>query len=321
MSDPRPDLAEIRAKYQVADDELVTYRPRAYGAIDIPFTEGREMTRTEGELLDRLTRDRGLLGLSGFRDIAQDAFAEGTRRYPDNAVPASVPDERAREWQGNDGHRDAFRHAYWSARLAQEYGPEWARAFTTAHEGVPGNWADREAMDLYNNSVGIGIGASHRDASPQELAGLVQRAVQEGKLVVVDREGQLAWSDQVRIGQHGLSSDEVIGPQLRTPGAVSTESRAALGAPDTAPGQDGRGDTQLAAAPAEDPAAGSRALVDRLADSLRRDGGAGFAEALREAQGSEYGQRFEERASAALDALREQPAEQAQAQQQAAARG
>lgn len=319
MSDPRPDLAEIRTRYQVPDDEIVTYRPRAYGAVDIPFTEGREMTRTEGELLDRLTRDRGLLGLSGFRDIARDAFAEGTRRYPDNAVPGSVPEDRAREWQGNDGHRDAFRHAYWSARLAQEYGPEWARAFTTAHEGVPGNWADREAMDLYNNSVGIGIGAAHRDASPQELAGLVQRAVEQGKLVVVDRDGQLEWSDRVRVGQHGLSSDEVIGPQLRTPGAVSTESRAALGAPGIAPGQDaGGGDARLAAGPAE---GGSRELVDRLAERLRGDGGAGFAEALREAQGGEYGRDFEARTSAALDALRERPAEQEQAQPQAAARG
>lgn len=231
MTDPRPDLADIRTRYQVADDEVITYRPRAFGAFDIPFTDGREMTKTEGALLDRLTRDRGLLGLSGFRDIARDAFAEGERRYPDNPVPAGIPADRTREWQGNDGHRDAFRHAFWSARLAQEYGADWARAFTTAHEGLPGNVANREAMDLYNNSVGIRIGAANRNASPEELSRLIDAALTRGELTVMDAGGQLAWSDRVRVGQHGLSPDDVIDPRMRTPGAVSTENRVSAATP------------------------------------------------------------------------------------------
>ena len=157
MSDPRPNLDTLRSQYQVPDDEMIKYRPRVFGAIDVPFTESlaQGMTKTEGALLDRMTWDRGLAGLNTFHGIYVDAFKQGDTHFPDNAVPESVPAHRAAEWQGNDGHRDAFRHTYWSARLAQEYGPDWARAFTTAHEGAPGNPANREAMDLYNNSIGI----------------------------------------------------------------------------------------------------------------------------------------------------------------------
>lgn len=60
----RPDLAVVRTRYQVADDQVISYHPRVFGAIDIPGTDGRQMTRTEGQLLDRLTFDRGLLGLN-----------------------------------------------------------------------------------------------------------------------------------------------------------------------------------------------------------------------------------------------------------------
>ena len=38
---------------------------------------------------------------------------------------------------------------------------------------LPGNSADREAMDLYNNEVGRQIALAHPDASRQELADLV----------------------------------------------------------------------------------------------------------------------------------------------------
>ncbi len=231
MPDDRPDLNQVRTNYQVADDTMINYRPRAFGAIDIPFTDSRQMTQTEGQLLDRLTRDRGLVGLSDFRDIARGAFAEADERFPNNRVPANIPDDRTREWQGNDGHRDAFRHAFWSARLAQEYGADWAKAFTTAHEGVPGNFANREAMDLYNNSIGVQIGAANRNATPEQLADLVQQAVTQGKTVVMDRNGSLEWSDRVGIGQHGLTPTDVIGPKLNTPGVVSTQSVASLDTP------------------------------------------------------------------------------------------
>jgi hypothetical protein len=227
VSDPRPDLGTVRAQYQVPDDEVITYRPRAFGAVDVPFTDGRQMTKTEGELLDGLTLRRGMLGLSEFKDIAGDAFARGTERYPDNPVPEGISKDQVAEWQGNDGHRDAFRHAYWSARLTQEYGADWARAFTTAHEGLPGNVANREAMDLFNNSVGIQIGAANPNATPEQLATLIQDAVARGQTVVINRSGDLEWSDRVPVGQHGLTREDVLEPHMQTPKVVPTKSAAA----------------------------------------------------------------------------------------------
>lgn len=235
MSDPRPNLDTIRTQYQVPDDEVITYRPRAFGAVDIPFTSGRQMTKTEGELLDSLTLRRGMLGLSEFKDIAGDAFTRGVERFPDNTLPSGIAEDKAREWQGNDGHRDAFRHTFWSARLTQEYGADWARAFTTAHEGLPGNVANREAMDLYNNSIGIQVGAANPNATPEQLADLVQEAVTQGKTVVINSGGNLQWSDRVPVGQHGLTREDVIDPHMKTPGVVPTKSAAALNTPD---GQD-----------------------------------------------------------------------------------
>ncbi|MCU0763614.1 MAG: hypothetical protein MUF76_11780 [Hydrogenophaga sp.] len=179
-------------------------------------------------------------------------FTQGLARFPNNPLPKGVPADRTNEWQGNDGHRDAFRHSYWSARLTQEYGADWARAFTTAHEGLPGNTADREAMDLYNNSVGIQIGAANPRATPEQLADLVQLAVTQGNTVVIDPSGNLEWSDRVGLGQHGLASSEVIAPHLKTPGVVSTQIAAAPGTP---PGQVDQGPgTGVAAAQPDTPA-------------------------------------------------------------------
>ena len=233
MTDPRPNLDTIRSQFQVAEDEVIRYQPRAFGAVDVPFTEGYavRITKTEGALLDRLTRDRGLLGLSGFRDLQTEAFSQAETQFPDNPVPSGIPADSAKTWQGNDGHRDAFRHTYWSARLTQAYGADWARAFTTAHEGLPGNTANREAMDLYNNGIGIQIGAAHPNATPKELAELVEQAVTQGKTVVIDSGGQLEWSDRVPVGQHGMAPEETIAPHKATPGVVSTRSVAALDQP------------------------------------------------------------------------------------------
>lgn len=237
MADPRPDLNNIRTQYQVANDQMIDYHPRAFGAIDIPFTSSVRMTKTEGELLDQMTFDRGLVGLSRMSDIKDRAFAEGERRFPDNPRPGNIPEGREREWQGNDGHRDAFRHAYWNALMTKEYGENWTRAFATAHEGGPNNPANREAMDLYNNEIGRSIGAANRNASPEQLANLVEQALNQGKLVVVDRSGNLEWSDRVVRGQHGLAPSGPLAPQINTPGVVSTDTSVSQATPTPTPGQ------------------------------------------------------------------------------------
>jgi hypothetical protein len=243
MADERPDLTNVRTQYQVPDDQIINYHPRAFGAIDIPFTSAVKVTKTEGALLDELTFSRGLAGLQDFSGIKDRAFSEGEKRFPNNPLPDNIPAERAREWQGNDGHRDAFRHAYWNALLVQQYGEQWTKAFATAHEGLPGNTANREAMDLYNNEIGRSIGAANKSASPEQLANLVEQSLNQGKLVVVDRNGSLEWSDRVVKGQHGFAPNEVIGPHLGTPGVVSPTLSY-----NAAPGTPGQPDTLLAAA-------------------------------------------------------------------------
>jgi hypothetical protein len=215
----RPSLTDVRRDYQVQIDTMVDWQPRALGIV--PLADARSLTTTEARMLDGLQSNRGLLGLQEFAGIRDDALATAVRTFPATGpVPAAVErqiqtapaGDRASlrdTWRTSDGHNDAFRHAYWSARLTQAYGAEWAQQFTTAHEAVPGsinNSAVREAMDLYNNSVGIRIAEANPNASPARLAELVETAVRNGETVVVGQSGQLAWSDQVAIGQHGRAA-------------------------------------------------------------------------------------------------------------------
>ena len=238
MSD-KPDLDRIRSQFQVQDDEMIQYHPRLAGKVDIPFSPTIQVTRTEGKLLDEMTWSRGLQGLLELKETHDLAFRESKQHVPDQPVPDGIPNEQAEEWQLNDGHRDAFRHTYWNALLAKEFGNEWAQAFATAHEGRPGNPANREAMDLYNNQVGRGIAAAHPSASKEQLAQLVGDAMKEGKLILMDHQGKLAWSDQVQVGQHGLSPEDAIQPHLHTPAVVQAAPRTSGFFGANAPGDQG----------------------------------------------------------------------------------
>lgn len=214
----RPNLENIRINYQVADGEMLRWSPKI-GGIEAEALGSKDLTETEGKMLDQLTIDRGLLGLNQFRRIAENALDEANARFPSTPVPESVPEGRHREWQSNDGHGDAFRHTYWNALMTRQYGEDWTKAFATAHEGLPDNRANREAMDLYNNEVGRKIATDHPGASPEQLAALVERALHDGTVIVIDKNGDLAWSDQIAIGQHGLTKEEVLAPAINTPGA------------------------------------------------------------------------------------------------------
>ena len=231
----RPLLGDIRRRYQVADDAAIDYRPRLAGAVDIPFTTPRRITQTEGRMLDHLTFNHGLAGLASFAGLAERAGNEALTRYPDSPSPPWVPAHKVEAWQGNDGHRDAFRHAYWNALMTQQHGRGWTSVFATAHEALPGNPANREAMDLYNNAVGRSIAAAHPNATQDQLADLISGAVRDGTLIVMDRSGQLAWSDHVALGMHGISPTATIEPHLPVP-QRNTTSGALHGddAPDTA---------------------------------------------------------------------------------------
>lgn len=128
-----------------------------------------------------------------------------------------------REFPGpEDGHGDAMRHTLWNAMMAQKYGEEWTKGFTVAHEMRPGNPAQAEAMDLYNNEVGRRIARENPNASVDELKALVKQAGDNGELLVIDRNGQLQWSDQVKPGETGNSADGAA--DGRYPGQVGQQT-------------------------------------------------------------------------------------------------
>ncbi|MFZ5440300.1 MAG: DUF6973 domain-containing protein [Myxococcota bacterium] len=207
---PRADLGNIERNYQQADDTLIDYRPQLGGLpVPTPFVDTYRITQTEGKLLDKLASQRGIAGQMAFRDIKDRAFDVSEARFPD---PTPIPAGRDRQWLNNDGHRDAFRHAYWNALMTREFGASWTAQFATAHEGLPGNPSNREAMDLYNNEVGRQIALANPDATPEQLADLVQQAVNDGRLVVVPPSGSgLEWSDRVPRWGHGLTDGRVAG--------------------------------------------------------------------------------------------------------------
>lgn len=106
--------------------------------------------------------------VSTIKEDADKALAEARRRFSTGQ---------------HNGPADAFRHCYWSSMLARDIGPENAKSFTDAHEAYSDNPPDEKAMDLHNNSVGIGIGKANPTDSDQMLADRCQQALTDGKLI------------------------------------------------------------------------------------------------------------------------------------------
>lgn len=161
----RPTPEEILKQYQVSDAETTEW-PSDWDPLRL-VVDQKTVTEKEAELLNGL----GPLELDSFKDIHDDAFEQADARF-DSA-------------DRNDDQNDAFRHAYWNALMVKEYGAEWAEDYATAHEQLPGNPGPREAMDLYNNEVGRNIAVANPDASAEELADLIEKAVKNGDTVVV----------------------------------------------------------------------------------------------------------------------------------------
>ncbi|WP_034273395.1 DUF6973 domain-containing protein [Haloechinothrix halophila] len=184
---------QIREKYQVSPDPdgMTEWPDGVTGwAWEQLGNDKNQVTATEAEILDELQLHEGILGVKELADIRQDALHRGETVFDGEGI--------------TDGHSDAFRHAYWNARMAQRFGDEWAAEFATAHERNPESHATPVAMDLHNNEVGRRIAAENPDASPEELVGLIEQAVRDGEMVVIDNEGTVAPSDQV---QHGDTYD------------------------------------------------------------------------------------------------------------------
>ena len=180
--------------YQVEDDPGTRMYPDgATGWLAEKLgKEPRELTESEAAILDELS----LAELQKFEDIHDEAFRVADAQY-------TSPDQ-------NDDQNDAFRHAYWNARLTQEFGEDWAHRYATAHETPPGNPAARFSIHLYNNELGRAVAVALLYASPAELARHIREAVESGRTVVLDGDGNLAYSDQVRPEDTGEATNETL---------------------------------------------------------------------------------------------------------------
>jgi hypothetical protein len=222
---------EILRQYQVADDTVLpVWRLKALGVIPLPFTELRERTKTETDLIQQLYDSKSNIvdayfAMDKFNSIVSSTGTDNevnAYRVADQYFPR-VDDKGLPVAGVNDGHNDAFRHAFYNAMLTKEFGVEFAAAFATAHEALPGNEADREAMDLYNNELGRKIAEANPDASPKELADLVYAAIVRGDALVIDRQGELVFSNEEAVGHTGRADDAPVNGVM-TPPTWNTES-------------------------------------------------------------------------------------------------
>ncbi|MGO4145001.1 hypothetical protein AB4Y77_07955 [Paenarthrobacter sp. YAF11_1] len=188
----QPTPQEILDNYQVSDAETTNW-PGDWDPLRF-VVDQREVTEKEAELLNGL----GPFEMNAFKGIHDDAFSTADDRFPSA--------------DRNDDQNDAFRHAYWNALMVKEFGADWAEDYATAHEQLPGNPAPREAMDLYNNEVGRNVAIANPDASAEELADLIEEAVNNGDTVVVGQDLLPHPSNEVPMDQTGDANNAEPAP-------------------------------------------------------------------------------------------------------------
>jgi uncharacterized protein YukE len=188
---PQRDTTKILHDYQVnaVDQEDVLRNWKPSGPAGLVADEVDTITRHEADMLN----DLWPWDQKTFQDAKNDAFNFADDRFPSQSIIV-----------GNYDHNDAFRHAYWNTLMTHHFGEQWAQDYATAHEQLPGNPSVVEAQDLYNNEVGRRIAIDNPDASPAELADLVERAVNDGDMVVIDTNGDLRFSDEIGPDETGV---------------------------------------------------------------------------------------------------------------------
>lgn len=99
------------------------------------------------------------------------------------------------------GQADAFRHAYWMARLHQKIGRHAAFSLGKAHEkdnyrtfkkhltedGIIPDYASK-IMDLYNNKVGLGFTRKGVSADKNGIINQIIKAILMGDLKVIKKD-------------------------------------------------------------------------------------------------------------------------------------
>ncbi|MDN3618269.1 hypothetical protein QWY81_02230 [Polaribacter undariae] len=123
-------------------------------------------------------------------------ISKETNRVSDSIAKTDLLDK-----DGAGGQVDAFRHAYWMARLAQEMGENAARSLGEAHEkenyltykkqkledGVVPDEISTE-MDLHNNEEGLKLIAKGSVVSKNGLVYRIVNAIEKGKMKIIKKD-------------------------------------------------------------------------------------------------------------------------------------
>ncbi|MDG1396779.1 MAG: hypothetical protein P8P88_00185 [Polaribacter sp.] len=136
-----------------------------------------------------------------------------------NKVADSISKTNLLDGDPSGGQVDAFRHAYWMARLKQEIGHSAAESLGIAHEkenyltykkkaleeGVVPDKISSE-MDLYNNNEGLKLISKNSKISKKSLIHKIANAIQLGKMKIIkkDRKGNFLTCDGKLISENSL---------------------------------------------------------------------------------------------------------------------
>jgi len=116
-------------------------------------------------------------------------------------VTDSIKEENSIGVDISGGKLDAFKHSYWMARLTQDLGKNAANSLGEAHE--KGNYETYQKrkledgflpdkpssdMDLFNNQIGIKVGAAFKKAPKKVLIQKLLDSLEKGKLRILSKD-------------------------------------------------------------------------------------------------------------------------------------
>ncbi|WP_299014851.1 hypothetical protein [uncultured Polaribacter sp.] len=118
-----------------------------------------------------------------------------------NKVSDSIAKTNALDKDKSGGQVDAFRHAYWLARLKQDLGEKAARSLGEAHEkdnyitfkktkledGIVPDEISSE-MDLHNNEQGLQLIEKNAKTSRKTLIYKIINAIKSGKMRIIKKD-------------------------------------------------------------------------------------------------------------------------------------
>lgn len=136
-----------------------------------------------------------------------------------NRVSDSIKKTNLLDGDGSGGQVDAFRHAYWMARLSQEIGSSAAKSLGEAHEkenyltykkrkledGVVPDKISSD-MDLWNNNQGLKLISENKKITKERLIYKIAEAIKAGKMKIIkkNRKGNFLTCDGDLISYQSL---------------------------------------------------------------------------------------------------------------------